>query len=335
MNPSHPKNINIQDVAKEAKVSEATVSRVINKLGSVRKENRLRVEAAIQKLKFSPNVSAQRLAKGASNSIGLVIPRYEGIFFSFFALETLRGVGIACEQQKLDLVLHIASGDNNFNSSSLGGVIFADILSNKKQVEEAVEGGVNCVVINNDAKDLNINSICVDNKKGAQLATEYLIGLGHKNIAIITGELSTQAAQDRLDGYKSALNLKGVVSREDLIVRGDYSRRSALVAAEELLGLEKPPTAIFASSDDMAFEAMQVAMEHNLKIPKDLSIIGFDDNPQCIYTPIALTTVRQPLLEMAKRAVKLLTEKDASTKKEIKRIVLPTQLVIRDSCQAL
>jgi LacI family transcriptional regulator len=85
----------------------------------------------------------------------------------------------------------------------------------------------------------------------------------------------------------------------------------------------------------MALEIIQVAMEHNLKIPKDLSIIGFDDNPQCIYAPVALTTVRQPLLEMAKRAVSLLVEKSESSKKEIERIILPTQLVIRDSCQAV
>jgi LacI family transcriptional regulator len=332
---SPKKENSIQDVARVAGVSEATVSRVINKLGTVRKENRIKVEEAVRKLKFSPNISAQRLAKGISNSIGLVIPHYEGIFFSFFALETLRGVGIACEQLKFDLVLHIATNENSFNMKGLGGVIFADILNNRMQVEEAISAGINCAVINNEPGDLKIDSISVDNKKGAQLAIEYLIGLGHKDIAIITGDLSTQAGKDRLEGYKKALNLKGIGLREEFVEKGDYSRRSARVAGEKLLALERKPTAIFSSSDDMALEVIQVAMEHNLKIPKDLSIIGFDDNPQCIYAPVSLTTVRQPLLEMAKRAVSLLVDKNESSKKEIERIVLPTQLVIRDSCQAI
>ncbi|MDP8260130.1 MAG: LacI family DNA-binding transcriptional regulator [Candidatus Gygaella obscura] len=330
-----PKKVSIEDVARLAGVSEATVSRVINKLGTVKKINRIKVEDVIKRLKFVPNVSAQRLAKGVSNSIALVIPHYEGIFFSFFAIEILRGVGIACEQLKMDLLLHIAKGEDSFNLKGLGGVIFADILNNRKQLEKAVAEDVNCVVINNLVEDLKVSSIYIDNKKGAQLAVEYLIGLGHKEIAVVTGDLMTQAAAERLEGYKDALGKKKIPIRDDFIIKGDYSRRCARDAAEKLLSLDKRPTAIFACSDDMALEVMQVVMEHNLKVPKDVSIIGFDDNPQCLYAPIALTTVRQPLLEMSKRAVLLLKDLISSKKQETSKELLSTQLVIRDSCQAV
>ncbi len=330
-----PKKISIEDVARLAGVSEATVSRVINKLGSVKKINRIKVEDAVKKLKFVPNVSAQRLAKGVSNSIALVIPHYEGIFFSFFAIEILRGVGIACEQLKMDLLLHIAKGEDNFNLKGLGGVIFADIFNNRRQLEKAVSEDVNCVVINNLVEDLKVSSIYIDNKKGAQIAVEYLIGLGHKEIGIITGDLMTQAAVERLDGYKQALEKKNIKFNKEFVVKGDYSRRCARDATEKLLSLERKPTAIFACSDDMALEVMQVVMEHNLKVPKDISIIGFDDNPQCLYAPIALTTVRQPLLEMSKRAVLLLRDLISEKKQDTVKEQLSTQLVIRDSCQAV
>ncbi|MDP3143278.1 MAG: LacI family DNA-binding transcriptional regulator [Candidatus Omnitrophota bacterium] len=324
--------ISIEDVALEAKVSITTVSRVINKVPTVSRDNKQRVEEAIKKLRFRPNVSAQRLARGFSNSIGLIIPRYEGVFQSFYAMELIRGVGSACESLKLDLLLHISDGTSVLNTSNMGGVIFADIIENKKQLDVAMEEGVPCIVVNNIPDSSKENYIAIDNKKGAQAAVEYLISLGHKTIATITGGLITQAAQHRLEGYKQALKQKGIPLKEDYIMKGDYSRRSARVAMEKLLKLEEPPAAVFVASDDMALEAIEVIIEKGLKVPEDISVVGFDDNPASIYGPVALTTVKQPLFEMAQLAVKELNTAISGKKKSAVKTILPTELVIRESC---
>jgi LacI family transcriptional regulator len=324
--------IRIEEVAREAKVSITTVSRVINKVPTVSRDNRERVEAAIRKLKFRPNISAQRLARGFSNSMGLIIPRYEGIFQSFYAMELIRGVGGACESLKMDLLLHISSGDTPLNTSNMGGIIFADIIENQKQLASATEEKLPCMVINHIVEDGSANYIAIDNKRGAQAAVEYLISLGHKTIATITGGMITQAAQHRLEGYRQALKQKGVALKENYIAKGDYSRRSARAAMEQFLKLEEPPTAVFIASDDMALEAIEVIIEKGLKVPEDISVIGFDDNPASIYGPVALTTVRQPLFHMAQLATKELNALITGKKKAAVKIILPTELVIRESC---
>lgn len=329
------KKVRIEDVAKLAGVSITTVSRVINRFPTVTESNRTKVEDAVRKLKFRPDVTAQRLAKGVNNTVGLVIPRYEGIFYSFFAMEVIRGVGIACEGLKLDLLLHISNGRTPPNLSTLGGVIFADVLANEKDIKLALEEKTPCIVINNAIDSLPVSFIAVDNLSGAKKAVEHLINLGHRNIATITGDPITQAGVQRLEGYKTTLTKKGISIKDEYIVKGDYSRRSARVATEKFLGLKKPPTAIFAASDDMALEAIEVILEKGKKVPDDISIIGFDDNPACLYGPVTLTTIKQPLFSMAQEAVKELNKIMSGKSKALVKKVLPAELVIRDSCAHL
>ena len=135
--PAKKSRINIHDVAERAKVSITTVSRVLNNVSTVSRENQARVEEAIAFYKFKPNVSAQRLAGGFNNAVGLVMPGYPGIFHSFYAIEIIRGIGHSCEVLKHDLVFHITSGNNPINTNAVGGIIFADIIENRKQVEAA------------------------------------------------------------------------------------------------------------------------------------------------------------------------------------------------------
>lgn len=326
--------ISIEDVARRAKVSITTVSRVINKVPTVSKENVVRVEEAVAFFKFKPNVTAQRLAKGQNTGIGFVMPGYPGIFHSFYAIELIRGVGHACEKLRLDLIFHITDGFNPLNNHNVGGVIFADIIENRRQVEEAVAQGVPCMVINNIAQDLNVNYIAVDNVKGGMIATDYLINFGHKRIATVTGNLQTQSGADRFEGYQKTLKKYDIPLNPEFVYKGDYSRRSARVAAERFFGLEEPPTAIFAASDDMALEIISVAFEKGIRIPEDISIIGFDDNPAGIYGPIGLTTVKQPLFQMAESAVKALNDiVTGKTSEQIHKLLVP-ELIIRDSCAA-
>lgn len=328
--------IRIEEVARLAGVSPTTVSRVINKLPSVKEANRLKVEEAIRQLNFKPNVFAQRLAKGRSDTLCLVIPRYEGIFFSFYANQIIRGVGVAAENLKLDLLLHLSTGKNNINTQVIGGILFADIISNMESLKNALGAGIPCVVMNNHLDTPEVSYIAIDNKEGARQAINYLINLGHRNIVHITGDLKSQAAMERLEGYKSALTEKHIKIKDEFIKEGDYSRPSARKAMSLLLKSKKIPTAVFAASDDMAEEIISVILEHKLKVPDDISVIGFDDNPICLYGPVALTTVRQPLIEMAAQATSLLHKMMLSkTTKVSTKISLPTELIVRDSCRQL
>ncbi len=327
--------VRIQDIARLAGVSVSTVSRVINKLPSVSQENRIKVEEVIKKLKYKPSMIAQALAKGKVETIGLIIPRYEGIFYSFYALELIRGIGNLCDALELDLLLHVTDGRTFLNPKSMGGVIFADIIGNRNQLECVLEEEVPCVVVNNLVEGLEVNCVAIDNVGGAIDATEYLIRLGHKRIAHVTGALITQAAVQRLEGYKKALEKNGLEIKDNYIFKTDYSRPKAREVAQKILELEDRPTAVFVASDTMALEVMGVFFEKGLNVPKDISIVGFDDNPMGLYGPVSLTTVRQPLIKMAESGVKRLNSIMKGKNKKIIKVSLPTELVIRESTVAL
>lgn len=335
---SPSQNKSIEDVARLAGVSITTVSRVINKAGAVKEKNRQKVASAIQELKFQPSVFAQRLATGKSNVVALLIPRYEGVFYSFYALELIRATGTLCEAFKLDLLLHLTDSHSKtpLNLRGVGGLIFSDIIGTRFQVEEALKAGVPCVVINNYVEDLAVSCIAVDNSGGAKSAVNYLISLGHKKIAHISGDVSTQAAAKRLEGYTEALKENKLPVSEEYILKTDYSRGQARQAAEKLFKMPDRPTAVFVASDSMALEVMAVARELGKNIPADLSIVGFDDNPSGLYGPVALTTVRQPLIKMAEEGVKELNRLINSKKGAApKKIILPTELVVRESCRTI
>ncbi|MDD5116668.1 MAG: LacI family DNA-binding transcriptional regulator, partial [Candidatus Omnitrophica bacterium] len=292
-----------------------------------------KVMSAVKELKFQPSVFAQRLATGKSNVVALVIPRYEGVFYSFYALELIRGVGTMCEALKLDLLLHLTDARTPLSLRGVGGIIFSDIIGNRAQLEDSLDKGIPCVVANNYVNDLDVSCVAIDNSGGAENAVNYLIQLGHKKIAHITGDVMTQAAAKRLEGYKHALEKNNIKIREDYIFHTDYSRGQARTAAESLIKASDPATAVFVASDSMALEVMAVARELGKDIPRDLSIVGFDDNPSGLYGPVGLTTVRQPLIRMAEESVKELNRLIALKKNAPKKILLPAELVIRESCR--
>jgi len=335
--PNKKRKVSINDVAKLAGVSITTVSRVINKVPTVTSANQSRVEKAIAELNYEPDANAQRLARGISNAVGFVIPGYPGIFYSYYAIELIRGVGHACEELHLDLIFHITNGYNDLNTSSVGGIIFADIIENRRQIEAALKVGIPCMVINNLVDDMDVNYIGIDNYRGGEIAADYLVSLGHHRLATISGSLQTQSGMQRLQGFRDYLKKHDVELTPDYICEGDYSRRSARDGMEKLLSLEHkgPPTALFIASDDMALEVIAVLTERGLKVPEDISVIGFDDNPSALYGPVALTTIRQPLFQMAANAVKRLSGIMQEKEDGLVQEILEPELVIRDSCAAL
>ena len=268
----------------------------------------------------------------------LVVPRFEDIFHAFFAGEILKGVGLAASRLKIDVLLHITDRQDHrgwldstlLDPRYIDGIIFADIDNDLNVVKKAIRCGIPCIVLNNILLE-PINCIAVDNKKAAFEVIEYLKKSGHSKIATIAGDLSTQSGLMRLDGYKEAVTK----CPPAYITHGGFMRTHARKAAEKLLNLTDRPTAVFVASDVMALELMAAARTMNIRIPEDLSVVGFDDNPIIHNSSIALSTVRQPLVEMGRLGVENLFQVTQGKAKLPVKILLPTELIERQSVKRL
>ncbi|MFH1202326.1 MAG: substrate-binding domain-containing protein [Candidatus Omnitrophota bacterium] len=271
---------------------------------------------------------------------GLIIHRFEDIFHSFYACEVIRGVTIAASRLKADVTIHITESLSSdiwvasllARPKYLDGIIFADINGQIQVIKKFANKDIPFLVMNNFVTG-PINCISIDNKSGAISALDYLIELGHKRIATICGNMSTEAAKKRLEGYKEALKRHNLKIEDSLVKNGEFLRTPARLAAEELLKSKNPPTAIFAASDVMALEVLEAAKNLKIKVPEQLSIIGFDDNPLSVYSPVPLTTVSQPLMEMGRLALENLNQVVIKRQKTPVKIILPTRLIKRKSCQ--
>ena len=325
------KKMSISDVAKTAGVSTTTVSRVINGIGTVSDDNRRRVQDAIKKLKYRPNPSAQRLAGGKSNTIGLIIPRFEGIFHSYYAMQVLQGIGMTAEHTRCDLLLHITDGQSF--PKAVDGVVFIDIFGCEDLLDRALDLDLPVVVLNHYLNDLPVSCVAIDNKTAAEKVVDHLVRLGHKEIATITGDLKTQSGLDRYDGFVKAIKAHHIPLKDEYIKFADFGLPSARAAAEALFGMSDRPTAVFVASDDMALEAIAVAQAKGLRVPEDVSIVGFDDNPVAAHARVPLTTVSQPLNRMGQLALEILSAQLEGKKQSPTKLLLPTELVERQSCR--
>lgn len=329
-----PSKITIKEVAKRAGVSIATVSRFINKSLHLREKNRRKIEKAVEELDYHPLVYARRLAGGKLNTFGLVIPGYEGIFYSFYALKIIREVAAALDEEEIDMHLNIYHDKDNFNSSLVDGVIMADIIANKEQLLRLKKEETPVVVINKELSDQDVSFVAVDNYKGAYEATEFLINHGHQKIVHLAGDTEVQCARQRIEGFKAALGKQGIKETENSICKTNFSRAKAREELERLFSCQDFPTAIFCCSDEVAHEVLSFADENSIAVPKKLSVIGFDDNPNFSYGNLMLTTVRQPIDRMAREAVKILKQ-TIDKKITPQKMVLEPKLIIRDTVDFL
>jgi len=268
----------------------------------------------------------------------LIIPRFEDIFHSYFAGEIIKGVSLAASRLKIDILIHIVDRldqrrwldssllDRNF----IAGIIFADIDNDLSVVKRAITSGIPCIVLNNTLRE-PINCIAVDNKSAAEEIVQHFVKLGHKRIATIAGDQSTQAGVMRLKGFEKSLKKHGITTPKQYITIGDFLRTPARNAAKKLLALKSRPTAIFAASDVMALELIDIARSKGIKVPEDLSVIGFDDNPLISTCSIPLSTVPQPLIEMGRLGTENLYKISKGKARLPVKLMLSTKLVVRKS----
>lgn len=268
----------------------------------------------------------------------LVIPRFEDIFHSFYAGEVIRGATLSISRINADLLVHVTDRGNHrgwldstlMDRNYIDGILFADIDNDVDIVKKALRRGMPCMVLNNILEE-PINCVAVDNKKAAVEVVEYLLDLGHTQIATIAGDITTQAGLKRLEGYREALSAHGIHETRSYVTFGDFLRTPARAAALKLLKLKNRPTAIFAASDVMALEVLDVAKNLEIRVPEDLSVIGFDDNPLNTTSPVPLTTVAQPLVEMARLGAENLQLVTRGRVKLPVKMTLPTHLIKRNS----
>ena len=327
------KKTDIAHVAKVAGVSTTTVSRVINKVPTVSEDNSRRVLEAIRKLNYRPNPNARRLASGRRDTLGLVIPRFADMFRSFHVIELLKGTGTAADRLKLNLLLHVTDGRSFLDLSTVDGVLFTDIDGNEDQVDMLFDQDIPCVVMTNFIKELPVSCIAVDNRTASEQVVNYLAGLGHREIATITGHLRTPIGIDRLDGYLKAMKARGFEVKPHFVQRGDYTGASAREPAKRLLTHQERPTAIFAASDEMAVTTMETAFELGLRVPEEVSIVGFDDSPIAAFAKVPLTTVWQPLSQVGELSVELLQKLILGKQRRPVKTLLGTKLIERQSCR--
>ena len=300
----------IADVAQLAGVSPMTVSRVINAESNVRLSTREAVNAAIQQLDYAPNRAARRLAGAAQIRLGLLYSNPSEAYLSAFLLGSLDQAGrsdIQLVVQKCDLGDHEREVAERLIRGGIDGIILPPPLCDSPIVLDVLLAArVPTVVVATSAQPEGVGSVAIDDRAAARAMTGHLLALGHQRIGFVTGDPNLAAAGERLAGYRQALESRGIAVDEALIARGLFSYRSGLDAAEELLDRADPPSAIFASNDDMAAAAVAVAHRRGLDVPGDLTVCGFDDSTLATTIWPELTTIHQPIADMSRAAVDLL-----------------------------
>jgi LacI family transcriptional regulator, galactose operon repressor len=321
----------MSEVAVAANVSVPTVSKVINQPDDVAPETRLRVQAAIAELGYQKR---PRRAGSQPRVIDLVFTE-----FSPWATEILRGASETALRGKRRVAVSALNSEEDVDqwlgsltASNTEGIIVVLTELSARQVRQLRRTRVPVVAIDTEAVgDLEFLTVGSSNWAGGLAATEHLLELGHRKIATITGKPELLLSQARLDGYRAALERAGVEIDQRLIVAGDFHYESALGASLALLNLPDPPTAIFAASDVTAMGAYEAARRYQMRIPEDLSVVGFDDVPMAQWMSPPLTTLRAPLAEMAALATRALLDPDAFAFES--RLEFATKLVVRSSTQ--
>lgn len=330
--------VTIEDVAREADVSYATVSRVINSKGYVSGETRERVVEAIARTGYVANRQARGLAGGRAQVIGLVVPDLDTSYIG----EIVRGIDEDLAAASYDLMLFTTHQRKHresvfvatLTSGLADGLLLVLPTDPGSYLDSFQHRGFPYVLIDHGGGYEQGPSVGATNRQGAFDATNYLVELGHRRIGFVTGTMTMGCAVDRLDGYRQALAANGLAEDSSLIAEGDFHQPRGYEGARELLALARPPTAIFASNDVSAFGVMEAVRDAGFRIGEDISVIGFDDIPTARSVHPPLTTVRQPLEEMGRRATRMLLKLISDPEQPVERVDLPTELVIRDSCQS-
>jgi DNA-binding LacI/PurR family transcriptional regulator len=327
------KKTTIKDIARLAGVAPSTVSRVVTGRPGVGAEMRGRIWQLIREHNYRPNSVARSLVTQRLQTIGILVPQRGSAFFEnpFFA-DVLMGASEVAAQENFDVLLYTGSREQTgaiFQERKVDGLLAVGLRDDDPLLPLLKEQDLKTVLVNREIEDPAFNWVSVDNRQGASLATTQLLKLGHRRIGFIGGPGEVEISRLRLQGYLDALREHGLEPCPELLETGNFDEESGFAVATKLLSLK--PTAIFAANDLMAIGALKAAKKLGIQVPGELSLFGFDNIHSCLHTDPPLSTVKIPAFQMGQLACELMLEILAGEKPKKRQILLPTELVVRQS----
>ncbi len=335
------KQVTIYDIAQEAKVSVATVSRVLNNTAPVRQSTRSRITALIDKYQFQPNALARSLSKKETGTIGIILPDITNPFFP----EVFAGIELEARDKGYTFLMCDSIGDyeresqylNVLREKQVDGIIFLGGRINLSRcpselVAEVMDTAarVPTVLVNGDLPGGSLHRVITDETKGAEMATQYLLDLGHRDIAFIGGYDYISTTMQKVRAFKKVIRANGYEVRKEWVLHSDFSMEAGKRLMQKLLDMPVRPTAVFCVNDYTAVGAIKTALKAGVRIPDDMSIIGFDDIPLATSIFPELTTVMQKMELLGRTSVQILHK--LITKEKVKKLtVIEPELVIRES----
>lgn len=328
--------VSMKHVADMADVSVSTVSHVVNETRHVSPPTRERVLDAIDALDYTPNAIARGLRRNETKTIGLIIPDNSNPFFG----EIARGAEDAGYRHGYSVILCNSADDiqrelsylEALVSKKVDGIVFIAVGLSAEHIQPVIERGTPVVIVDRKLAGVEAGRVLADNYKGGYEATRHLLDLGHERIACIIGPSELTPSSDRVHGYRVALEEAGLKFDERLVMKGDFTYRGGIQGANRLMQLPEPPTAIFVCNDTMCIGALRALRERGLRVPDDVSLVGFDDIALAAFAHPSLTTVRQPKYEKGEMVVERLIDRISDDEPEqIEEILLDVELIIRES----
>ncbi len=324
----------MQEVAQRAGVSIATASRVLNEVSTVNPELAERVRQAMRELDYRPNAVARNLRRNRSSLWAVIVADIGNPFFTALVrgiedIAQARGYSVVLcnsdeEPAKEDLYLRVASAEK------MAGVIISS-SGRSRRIRALVDAGTPVVAIDRKLAQADVDTVLVDNERGAQLATEHLAESGYRRIACISGPRRATTAAERLRGYQRGLRAAGIAADETLICQSNFREEGGYQAMEALLRLPAPPDAVFVANNLMTIGAVECLVDNNIGIPDQMGVVGFDDIPWAHLVRPSLSTVSQPTYEVGRTAALLLAERIAAPARPRSMVRLLTELAIRES----
>lgn len=328
----------IRDVAREAGVSIATVSRVFNQSALVRPETCENVREVAARLDYWPNGAARSLITSRTLALGVVLPDLHGEFFS----EVIRGIDLAARRERFQILLSSSHADADALNSAvralrgrIDGLLVLSPDAGSARVVESIASSLPVVLIHSGPDTLACATLAIANHDGALAMTRHLVALGHRRIAMLCGPAGNVDAEERLRGYRAALTEAGLMQDAALELAGDFSEEWGAACVPDLLAIEPRPTAIFCANDAMAIGMVTALRDTGVRVPEEMAVTGFDDIAIGRYLTPQLTTVRADAYELGERAVgMLLPHAQARQPVPAERVSVPTRLIVRASCGA-
>ncbi|MFL5929419.1 MAG: LacI family DNA-binding transcriptional regulator [Gaiellaceae bacterium] len=330
----------IYDVARLASVSTATVSRALNGTGQIAPATQRAIEAAVDQLGYHPNTAARSLVTRSSQTIAVLLPDITNPFYATL----VSGVQERALEAGHTILLCTTEGDPDredaylrlLRAKQVDGVLVDGLVLPPARITRFVRDGLPIVCLDRDIDSTLVPLVQVNNRRGARLATEHLLSLGHRRVAHVSGAPELRISEERVAGYTDAHNAFGYAVDPELVAVGGFTEEGGYGATEELLREAKYPfTAVFAANDLSAVGVISALTEAGLRVPQDVSVVGFDGLRLSRFTTPALTTVRQPAAEIARHATELLLELAAGRPVEQMRTLLEPELVVRASTKLL